>query len=330
MPIHFFYGNEDFLIEKQINKLKQEILKGDINELNYKRVDNPPFSLFSELIRTNAMMFGDIIILINCPKYFLESKGKISLDDKQVKELVEGFNNISDRVHLILVCPTPKGDKKKPDSRKKLYKELVKIAPPIEFQEYKPYEDKKIIPEMKKMAAELDIIINNPECLKLIEVCGSSLRDIYNQLEKLKLYSYPNKQITQKAIEEVVSSNVDIFKIADLIIEKKYSLALNLISDILQKEHYLPLLGLLQRSISSLVKLKIYAPYYKGYDLAAKCGMNNLYVIDFSLQKIKNIPLKELSNLKINLTKAEFALKTGSIQDPITAFSLAFEKGFYE
>ena len=77
MPIHFFYGNEDFLIEKQINKLKQEILKGDINELNYKRVDNPPFSLFSELIRTNAMMFGDIIILINnVPKDFMDSKMK--------------------------------------------------------------------------------------------------------------------------------------------------------------------------------------------------------------------------------------------------------------
>ena len=330
MPIHFFYGNEDFLIEKQINKLKQEILKEDINELNYKRVDNPPFSLFSELIRTNAMMFGDIIILINCPKYFLETKGKITLDDKQVKELAEGFNNVSDRVHLILVCPTPKGENKKPDSRKKLYKELTKIVKPVEFQQFRPYEDRKIIPEIKKMAQELDITINNPECLKLIEIVGASLRDIYNQLEKLKLYSYPNKLITQKAIEEVVSSNVDVFKIADLVIEKKYNLALNLISDILQKEHYLPLLALLQRSISSIVKLKTYATSCNGYDLMAKCGINNNYVINLTLEKIKNIPLKELVNLKINLTKAEYNLKTGLIQDPITAFSLAFEKGFYE
>ena len=74
MPIHFLWGDEDFLIERSINKLKKEILGLDINELNYRVVDNPNFPLFLELIRTNAMMFGDVIIQIKCQKYFLESK----------------------------------------------------------------------------------------------------------------------------------------------------------------------------------------------------------------------------------------------------------------
>ena len=83
MPIHFLWGDEDFLIERSINKLKKEILGDDVNELNYRAVDNPNFSLFSELIRTNAMMFGDIVVQIKCQKYFLETKTKEKLDDKQ-------------------------------------------------------------------------------------------------------------------------------------------------------------------------------------------------------------------------------------------------------
>ena len=76
MPIHFLWGDEDFLIERSINKLKKEILGDNVNELNYRAVDNPNFSLFSELIRTNAMMFGDVVIQIKCQKYFLETKTK--------------------------------------------------------------------------------------------------------------------------------------------------------------------------------------------------------------------------------------------------------------
>ena len=76
MPIEFFWGDEDYLIEKETDKIKNEILKGDINELNFRVVDNPSFSLFYEVLRTNAMMFGDVVIVIKCAKYFLESKQK--------------------------------------------------------------------------------------------------------------------------------------------------------------------------------------------------------------------------------------------------------------
>lgn len=324
MPLHFFFGNEDFLIEKEINKLKKEILQGNVNELNYRSVDNPSFSLFSELLRTNAMMFGDLVILIKCQKYFLETKGKITLDEKQTKELMSAFNNISDRVHIILLCPTPKGEDKKPDSRKKLYKELIKIAPPQEFKQFKSYEEGKIIPIIKKLAKELDIEIDNSNCSLLIQISGTSIRDLYNQLEKLKLYSYPNKTIETKTIKELALSTTDVFEIADLVIKKDYEKALSLISDVLQKEHYLPLLALLQTNFSNFLKLKIYSKTLNSFELMTKLKYRSDFIMKKILGKIKDVPEHELLRLKLNLTEAEFKLKTGEIKDPITAFSLAF------
>ena len=325
MPVYFLWGDEDYLIEKRAQKIKKEILKDDINELNYRAVDNPSFSLFSELLRTNAMMFGDVVIQIKCAKYFLESKNKEKLDDKQVKELTDALNNISDRIHIILICPTPRGEKKKPDSRKKLYKELIKITKPEEFQSYRTYEEYKLIPIIKNIAGELGLKINQKECSLIVQTIGASLRDIANQLEKLKLYAYPKDTITSEMIENVVSTNTDVFNLVDLILKKDYKQALNNISELLQKEHYLPSLAFIQTTFGNLVKLKLYANTLSNYELAIKLNQNE-YVLKKNLEKIKNTSLNELIRLKINLTEAEYKLKSGIIKDPILAYELAFLK----
>lgn len=323
MPIDFLWGDEDFLIERAVNKIKKEILGDDVNELNYRVVDNPNFSLFSELIRTNAMMFGDIIIQIKCQKYFLESKSKEKLDDKQTLELIQGLNNISQRVHLILICPTPRGEKKKPDSRKKLYKEILKLTKPQEFPSYKIYEEYKLIPIIKKMADEIGLKIAQKEASLLIQTVGASLRDLSTQLEKLKLYAYPQNVVDENMIKNVVSSNTDIFNLVDLILAKDWTKAMNLINEILQKEHFLPSLAFLQTAITNMLKIKLYAGTMSTFDLAIKLNQNE-YVLKKNIEKLASIQLEDLVNLKINLANQEYNLKSGAIKDPMTAYELAF------
>ncbi|MBQ7286327.1 MAG: DNA polymerase III subunit delta [Candidatus Gastranaerophilales bacterium] len=323
MPIHFLWGDEDFLIERSINKLKKEILGDNVNELNYRAVDNPNFSLFSELIRTNAMMFGDVVIQIKCQKYFLETKTKEKLDDKQTAELITALNNVSDRVHLILVCPTPRGEKKKPDSRKKLYKEIMKLTKPEEFPSYRSYEEYKLIPIIKKMASEIGLKIGEAESSLLIQTVGSSLRDISVQLEKLKLYAHPKDTVTAEMVKEVVSSNTDIFSLVDLIVDKNWTSAMKLIDEILQKEHFLPSLAFLQTAITNLLKIKLYANSMSSFDLAIKLNQNE-YVVKKNIEKVAKISLEELTRLKINLCLAEYNLKTGVIREPMTAYQMAF------
>lgn len=323
MPIDFLWGDEDYLIEKAVNKIKDNVLKGDVNELNYRLVDNPSFSLFSELLRTNAMMFGDVVVVIKCQKYFLESKTKEKLDDKQNQELINALNNISDRVHFILVCPTPRGEKKKPDSRKKLYKEILKLTKPQEFQSYKSYEEYKLIPIVKKMASELELKINQDEASLLIQTVGTSLRDVSTQLEKLKLYAYPDNIVTSEMIKNIVSSNSDIFNFVDLILEKNYTDALNLIFDIIQKEHYLVSLAFIQTVFTNLLKIKIYSKTMSSFDLAVKLNQNE-FIVKKNIQKLEKISLDELVRLKINLSDAEYKLKTGVLKDPLCAYEMAF------
>ncbi len=322
MPIHFLWGDEDYLIERTVKKIKKDVLKDDVNELNYKAVDKPSFSLFSELIRTNAMMFGDVVIQIKCANFFLETKDKEKIDEKETLELVNGLKNVSDRVHLILICETPKGEKKKPDSRKKLYKELIKITTPQEFSTFRNYEETKVLPFVKKMADELKIKISTNDILTLIRTSGTYLRDLYNQLEKLKLFAYPKDTVTSEMIKEIATSKEDLTIFMDLVLQKKYSTALNLIAQILQREEYAPSLAFVQANLSSLVKTKIYSSKLSKFDIAAKLGVHP-FIVEKNLEKVAKISLEDLVNLKINFTNAEYQLKSGMLKDALCAYELA-------
>ena len=55
-------------------------------------------------------------------------------------------------------------------------------------------------------------------------------------------------------IKEIAINNSDVFTVGDLILARKYSEALSLISEVLQKEHYLPTLALIQTMFSNMLK----------------------------------------------------------------------------
>lgn len=326
MPIDFLWGDEDYLIERALNKIKKEVLGNDINALNYRAVDNPDYAEFCELLRTNAMMFGPTLIAIKCPKYFLNLKGEKKLSDGEVQELINAINNISQNIHIVLICPTPRGEKKKPDSRKKLYKELSKVTKPQEFQSYRSYEDYKVIPILKDIAKELELNLGQKEAEYLIQLTGTSLRDLAGCLEKLKLLAYPNNAVTFDMIKQIAPTNADIFNLVDLILEKKYDLALELISQILQKEHFLPSLAFIQTTFSNLVKIKLLSNKYSSYDIATMTNQNE-YVVKMNMQKLAKCELDDLIRLKINLADSEYKLKSGAIKEPLLAYELAFLGG---
>ncbi len=326
MPIHFLWGDEDYLIEKAFLKIRKDAIGDDINELNYRYIDNPSFAVFSEVLRTPPMMFGASVVKLKVSNYFLETKGKQKLDDKQTQELTEGFKNVCDNVHIVMICQTPQGAKKKPDSRKKIYKELVKVTKPVEFQSYKTYEEYKLIPIIKKMAAESGLKIADKEASLIIQTTGAYLRDISNVLEKIKLTIYPNDIVTSESIEQAASNNADIFALVDLVLKKDWASSLSLISNILSKEHYLPSLAFIQTTFTNLLKLKIYSKKFSSYDLAVQLNQNE-FVVKKNLEKIRNVQLEELVRLKLNLTEIEFLLKTGVLTDALGAYEIAFLKG---
>ena len=64
MAVYFFYGDEDFNIELELQKLSSK-LNPDFKAMNYQEFDNPEYSVLVNALRTPPMMFGDMLIVIN-------------------------------------------------------------------------------------------------------------------------------------------------------------------------------------------------------------------------------------------------------------------------
>lgn len=324
MPLSFFWGEEDFLIEREIKKLKTSFLQNEISELNYKTVDNPDFATLVMLLRAQPMMFGNLLCVIKMDRYFLEGGKKITLDDKQTEELIEALALISDKIHIVMTCLIPRGERKKPDARKKFYKAIQKSAVMQEFPAYKPYEDYKILPVLKNLLKDFNLKASNEALNKIISRNGPYIRDLYTALEKISLYVYPDNFINEKVVDNLYSTSQNIFALSDLILNKKYETALSEISNMLQKSHYLEILAFLQSTFSKILAVKIYSTKMSCFEIAKNTGQNE-YAVKMTLNKIKNTHLAELIKLKQNLTRAEFEIKTGE-KEPMTAFLGVFAK----
>ncbi len=325
MPVYLFWGDEDFTLEKEINNIKEEVLKirdgGEISPLNYRCLDNPDFKTLIDALCTQPMMFGDVVYKIRADKYFLETTKKIKLDDKQTDEIIKALGLVSERVHVILTCPIDKGDRKKPDSRKKIYKAVQKAGSIKEFTAFKAYEEYKILPVLKQMVQKAGLKADSTVLTMIIRQIGPSLRDLNTALDKIKLIIHPDNNITAEVVEKLGGESQNIFLISDLILEKKFDKALFEISNILNKSHYLEILAFLQSSFSKLLITKVYSKTASSFDIARKTGQNE-YIVKKSLEKLRAISTDELIRIKQNLTQAEYEIKSG-IKEPLLAFECA-------
>ena len=323
MPLSFFWGEEDFLIQKEIDKIKSDILGDDISELNFRTSDNPDFSEFVYLLRSQPMMFGDILIQIKADNYFLEGK-KNKLDDKQTDELINAIELISDKVHIILTSQIPRGERKKPDSRRKLYKAVQKNGVVKEFPAFRAYEEYKILPVLKTMVKAANLKAPDNALEALIRTVGPYLRDLNSALDKISLFIYPETAFSKETVENLYPNSQNIFALIDLILASDYSKTMFEISKMLQKSHYLEILAFFQSGFSKLLLTKIYSESKSSYEIATITKQNE-YAVKMSLNKIKNIPLNRLLGLKKNLVNAEYEIKTG-LKPPETALLEGFVK----
>ena len=151
MAVFLFYGQEEYLMEKEIKKLKNELLDASFMSMSYKVFDNPDFNTLMDCVQSAPLMFGNTLSIINIEKYLIGNK--MTLDDKQIDSVNYALSNLSDNVNIIFVCKISRDENKKPDSRKKLYKTLSKYSQVREFAQYRSY-DKQLQSEILKMAKE--------------------------------------------------------------------------------------------------------------------------------------------------------------------------------
>lgn len=306
--IYFFYGDEEFNLSNEIKKFKNKLDK-DFIEMSYKYFNNPKFPDLVAAIKSQPMMFGKMLLEINCLSYL---SGKSSedggLDDKQIKQITEALDSVGDNLDIIFVAQIPPDSQKKIDKRKKFFKVLSKYNAK-EFPQIPSYKTAELESWIKQQGKSKDLKLSDNVVSEMLIQIGSNLRLLDSELEKLKIFA-GDKSVTIDMVREICVTNEDLFAFADFMILENKSKALIEYQKLLTKKHPLEILSVLHTLLHGKIQIKANSAKYSADEIAKIINMHP-YRVKLELQKLKNISLKSLVKLKENLTEAEYKIKSG-------------------
>lgn len=307
MAVFLFYGQEEYLMEKEIKKLKNELLDASFMSMAYKVFDNPSFQTLIECVQGAPLMFGNTLSIVYLDKYLIGNK--MSLDDKQIESLDYSLSSLSDSVNIIFVCKIARDENKKPDSRKKFYKVLAKHSQVREFAQFRSY-DKQLPVEINKMAKEKELSISSDNISLFIEQLGVNLTLIDSELEKLKVALHPKKTVDADSIKRYCTSSEDVFILADLILQGNKNEVLKQYNLLTEKRHPLEIFSVLQNNLQRYIFIKNYEKKMSTKDMSLKLKLHE-FIIMKTQDKLRKVSLDRLISIRENLINAEYKLKSG-------------------
>lgn len=325
MAVYFFYGEEDFSIESEIERMRSK-LNPDFLSMSYKVLDNPDYQTLITVLRTPPMMFGDTLIVINAEKYFSNNKKSedeesASFTESELSDIEDALKNNPDNLNVVFVVKLPRDEGKKIDSRRKLYKILSKYNS-REFPTFKTYKVAEISNWIKSRGKEKGISFKEDAIETLIEQIGNNLRQFDIEMEKLKLIAYPQKVVTKEMVRDISISNQDLFNLTDLIMSGDKGKALMELKLLLDKKHPLELLSALQTMLRKWIILKTKSSTFSTAELSRLVGMHE-YAVQQNLNKLKKVSARDLVNLKNNLFEVEYKIKSAESVDMISEVECA-------
>ena len=315
MSVHFFYGEEDYNIDKEVSKFVSKI-NPDFLSIGMHNISAPDFETLINALRSPGMMFGNSLYIIDIEKYFFPTKddpelNKCNYTDSELEEIEDALNNTQDSVDIVFYVKFPRDEGKKIDTRRKLFKILSKFDTK-EFQPFKTYNIAEISSWINKTAKSKGITLKSDAVELLIEQFGNNLRQFDSELDKLKLAVHPQTVVTKQTVEDNCISNQDLFKFTDYIMQDKKDCALLEFQKLLDKKHPLEILAAIQTLLRKWIVLKTVSA--SAGELSKLVGMHE-FVVKQTIQKLKNTPVAELVKLKQNLFDIEYKIKTGEVLD---------------
>ena len=282
--------------------------------MSYKEFDNPNFPDLISAVSSQPMMFGKMLIVIDCINYFKSKKkdsdGEGGFDDAQIKQIEAALDSANENIDIVFRAYCAPDSKKKTsvDKRKKIFKLLSKYNS-HEFNQIPAYKTAELEGWIKNQAKKHNLKINPDAVSLLLLQVGSNLRMLDSELEKLKVFAN-DKPGTKDMVKEICISNEDLFAFIDSVIAGSKLKALEQYNKLISTRYPLSILAVLHSSLKEKIFIKANGGKYSQDEIAKMTGMHP-YRVKLELQKLKQVPLKNLVQLKENLTEAEYKIKTG-------------------
>jgi DNA polymerase-3 subunit delta len=311
MPVYLFWGEDDFAINQEVEKLHQQVLNPNWVQFNYDKLagDNDD-QVIEGLNQAMTPVFGMGGRLI----WLVQTNICQQCNEALLSELQRTLPSVPDQSHLLLTTD------KKPDKRLKSTKLLEKQATIKEFPLIPPWKTQEILQQVRKVAQEMGVKLA-PDAVELLgESVGNNTRLLWGELAKLSLYGGENT-INKHVVATLVNVNTqNSLQLATALRNGETALALGLVANLINhNEHALRIIATLvgQFRTWTLVKLKIESGEKDEKVIATLAELGNPKRVYFLRKEVNNLTSKQLLNTLTLLMELELSLKRGA--EPLAA-----------
>ena len=322
MSIQLLYGEETYLLESKLKKIKKEfgsLVKG----INFIQIDESNISEIISDIETPAFGYPTKLIIARDTGLFKKekktTKSKSEEKDKKVEKnnksttfadklgeyLLENKKVFEQDVTLILV--------EQEVDKNNLYKAIEKIGTVTNFELLKLPQ---LIENIKKVCAAYKVNIDNNAAKYFVECCGTSMQDLMNEIRKLIEYAGENGTIQIADIDKLCIKQLEsvIFDLTDNLGKKDITNAMAVLKNLIySKEPIQKILITLYNHFKKLYIVKIAEKYNKDLATAMKLKPNQMFLTAKYKAQARYFTEAELNKIMKELIDLDANYKIGLI-----------------
>jgi len=299
-PLYFIYGEDDFLVERAVQRLVEKVVSPDFKDFN--------FSIFyGKEVKAEQIIESALTLPMFADRRVILVKRADDLSADAYEQLLGYVQNPSPDCCLLF-------QGSKIDQRRKFFQELKKSDRLVECKKLK---DDQLPGFVRREAEALGKRIDVVAAEMLVYYTGNNLRELTAQLEKLSAFSGERSLITADDVRAMASdTKIDsVFELAEAMGRRDLDRAMRQLQTVLRDSDapYM-LIGALARHFRQLCLVRGMMQKKLSTEEIAKQARINPYFLKGVLDQSRNFRVDELQAIFLKLHETDVELKSGGRQ----------------
>ena len=302
--IYLLYGEEKFLLDNCLKKIKKkfgELLQG----INYVIIDETLIDDLIYNIESPAFGYDNKLIIVKNSGLFKKDGRK--KQGTPIQEKIASYINENTLTDVVVVFIEDSVDKNN------VFDAISKKGIVVEFTEL---NESALVKKLKQIANLYKVNISEQDLKYFIEISGTNMQFLINEIRKLIEFAGPNGTITKNSIDKLSIKQIDsvIFDLTDNLGNKQISKALNVLDDLIYNKE--PLQKILVTLYNHFKKLYLCSLAIKlNKDIATSIGLkpNQTFLVNKYKRSLTYFKESELRAILDELLNLDYNSKNGKI-----------------
>lgn len=309
MSISLYYGDETYLLNQEVKRLREAVINPQMGSLGHKILEKPDIGQVLEAVGAMCFNLGGKT-LIELHEFPFLAKAASGADEKQLADLMALLENHDETKHILFVSEKINRTIKFPKwltSQKSLQIDLK------EFKTLNFWQTDEAVQRVMQECRRREIQLAPQAAALLVEHQGVSMLPLMTEVEKLSVYA-AGRAITVQDVSTLSNHNENTFQmLADWLHNRNRAEVFRTLEELLLRQHPVQLFALVQGWLGGLFQLRYWQQQGLSEAQMAELSKKHPYKIKKDLQEHSRVPFERLNRLRTQTLELEFKAKTGDL-----------------